>query len=136
VLPLYFGAGEPRFSSYALWTAAGETNVFVWQLVVQYASAAQATTKFARLSKDVPACADAAADNPDSGLALRVGEITSDSVQFEKTVAGANRQLPDWHVVNNEYRLLGNSIMAVSATEPAAIVATIADQLGNRLGGR
>lgn len=133
VLPLYFG-GEPPVSSYAKWTATGQQNTFVNQLVARYASAEQAGARFAQLAKDVPACADAADANTAAGPALKVGQITPNAVQFQQQATGANRQLPDTHVTNTEYRLVGTSIIAVSATEPAAVVATIADQLGRRVG--
>ncbi|SRX92937.1 hypothetical protein MSP7336_01166 [Mycobacterium shimoidei] len=133
VLPLYFGSGEPPVSSYAKWTATGQQNTFVNQLVAQYASAEQARTRFAQLAKDVPACADAVGANRTAGLTLKVGQITPNAVRFEQQAAGASRQLQ--HVTNTEYRLVGSSIIAVSATEPAAVVAAIADQLTSRVGG-
>lgn len=121
-LPLYFGAGEPPLRGYAKWTAAGQGNAFVNQLVAQYVDPGQASTRFAQLTKDVPACADATATNPDSGLAVKAAAVTANSVQFQQGPGGANRQLSGSHVANTEYRLLGNSIIGVSATQPAAVV--------------
>ena len=134
-LPLYFGAGEPPLRSYAKWTAAGQGNTFVNQLVAQYADPTQASARFAELTKDVPACADATVANPDSGLAVKVAAVTANSVQFQQGPGGTNRQLSGSHVANTEYRLLGNSIIGVSATQPAAVVSTLAEELGKNLAG-
>lgn len=133
-LPLYFGAGEPPFSSYAKWTAAGQGNAFVNQLVADYADQAQASARFTQLTKDVPACADATAANPEIGLTVKVAAITANSVQFQQGPGGANRQLSGSHVANTEYRLIGNSIIGVSATQAPAVVRAVADQLGKNLG--
>lgn len=134
-LPLYFGAGEPAFSSYAKWTAAGQGNAFVNQLVAQYPALTQASARFTQLTKDVPACADATAANPGRGLAVKVVAVTANSVQFQQGPGGANRQLSGSHVANTEYRLVGNSIIGVSATQPSAVVHTVAEQLGKNLAG-
>lgn len=133
VFPLYFGSGEARFTRYVMASFVGEGNIFVNQLVAQFNSPAQAATRFAQLTRDLPECADAA--DPGMGFTLTIGETTDSSARFVKTAAGANQQLPNSHAVNNEYRLVGDAIIGAWATEPAAVVTTVADQLGKRLGG-
>lgn len=135
VFPLYFGSGEARFTRYVMASVVGEGNVFVNQLVAQFSSPAQAATRFAQLTRDLPECADAADADPAMGFTLKIGETTSSSARFEKTAAGANQQMPNSHAVNNEYRLVGDAIIGAWATESGEVVTTIADQLGKRLGG-
>lgn len=135
VFPLYFGSGEARFTRYVMASFVGEGNIFVNQLVAQFSSPAQAATRFAQLTRDLPECADAAGADPASGFALTIDETTDSSARFEKKAAGANLQMPNSHVVNNEYRLVGDTIIGAWATNPATVVTTVADRLGERVGG-